>query len=72
MKGTRRRRGAEETDRQRLSRACARHLRDLKRAHVRPPPDLALPQSRHPLRIEPTPVSSFCTSPSELCAELMS
>ncbi len=51
---------------------CARHLRDLKRAHGKPPPDLALPRSRHPQRLQTTPLSSYCTSASELCAELMS
>ena len=61
-----------ETDRERSRRACARHLKDLKRAHGKPPPDVAVKPSAAPKRIAPTPVSSHCTSPGALCAELMS
>jgi hypothetical protein len=44
-------------------------LRDLKRWHGRPPPDVAIRPSAFPVRIEPAPVSSYCTSSAELCAE---
>jgi hypothetical protein len=65
----RRRKPKLDTERGQAIRAAARHLRDLKRWHGRPPPDLAIPQSPMPARIEPAPVSSFCTSAAELCAE---
>jgi hypothetical protein len=61
-----------ETDYERSRRACARHLRDLKRAHSVPPPDAAVKASAIPARLTPTPFSSSCTSPGALCAELMS
>ena len=35
-----------ETDRERSRLACARHLKDLKREHRAPPPDVALRASR--------------------------
>ena len=62
-----------ETDRERSRLACARHLKDLKREHRAPPPDVALRASRGlPVRLTPEPVSSNCTSPGALCSELMS
>jgi hypothetical protein len=61
-----------ETDRERSRRACARHLKDLVRAHGKPPPDVAVKSSPTPQRLAPTPASSSCTSPGALCAELMS
>ncbi len=61
-----------ETDRERSRLACARHHKDLKRAHDRPPPDVAVRASRLPVRIAAAPESSNCTSPGALCAELMS
>ncbi len=61
-----------ETERERSRRACARHLQDLKRTHGRPPPDVAVKPTPTPARIAATPHSSNCTSPSALCAELMS
>ena len=61
-----------ETDRERSRRACARHLKDLKRAHGKPPPDVKVKATAAPKRLAPTPASSNCTSPSALCAELMS
>ena len=60
-----------DTHLQRSQRACARHLRDLRRFHGRPPADVALRSVAVPKRIEPPSVSSYCTSPFELCAELM-
>ena len=59
-----------ETERERGRRACARHLKDLKRAHDRPPPDVAVKSTPIPVRIEATPASSSCTSAGALCAEL--
>ena len=61
-----------ETDNERSRRACARHLNDLKRAHGRPPPDVAVKATSTPIRISGVPASSNCTSPAALCAELMS
>jgi hypothetical protein len=61
-----------ETERERLRRACARHLQDLRRAHGSPPADVAVKASAFPVRLSATPASSSCTSPGALCAELMS
>lgn len=61
-----------ETERERLRRACLRHLQDLRRAHDRPPPDVAVKATAQPLRLAPVAASSSCTSPGALCAELMS
>ena len=60
-----------ETERERSRRACVRHLRDLRRAHGAPPPDVAVKPSPIPRLIPATPPSSNCTSPAALCAELM-
>jgi hypothetical protein len=51
--------------------ACAAHLRDLQRAHGRAPPDVAVPQRSVPARLSPEPTGSYCTSPAQLCAELV-
>ncbi len=61
-----------ETQRERGRLACARHLKDLKRAHKAPPPDVRVKSTPIPARISATPTSSSCTSPGALCAELMS
>ena len=61
-----------QTEIERSRRACARHLKDLKRAHCQPPPSVALKSTSIPQRISAPPESSSCTSPSALCAELMS
>ena len=61
-----------ETERERWRRACSRHLKDLKRAHRKPPADVKVKPTSTPKRISPTPASSSCTSPAALCAELMS
>jgi len=66
----RRRMSAEETRRQARVRSCAAHLKDLQRAHRTPPPDVALAPRSLPARIPAEPVSSGCTSPAQLCAEL--
>jgi hypothetical protein len=59
----------DETARQSAIRACARLLRDLKRAHRRPPADVALPRVAIPARIDPVPVLSGCGSPAQQCVE---
>jgi len=61
-----------ETERERNRLACARHLKDLKRAHKAPPTDVRVKRTATPVRIASAPFSSSCTSPAALCAELMS
>jgi hypothetical protein len=65
-----RKRNTGETGRQRAMRASAAHLRDLKRAHGRPPLDVELARVAIPKRLSGEPVASYCTSPAQLCAEL--
>ncbi|MGO8799183.1 MAG: hypothetical protein ACLQJL_08845 [Roseiarcus sp.] len=60
-----------QTERGEARSACAAHLRDLKRAHGAPPPDVAVPQTSVPARPAPEPASSSCASPAQLCAELV-
>ena len=67
----RRRAPKTQTERGESASACAAHLRDLRRLHGAPPPDIAVPRRSVPARIAPEPVSSSCTSPAELCAELV-
>ncbi len=66
----RRRPPKTETERQETVNACAAHLRDLKRAHGRPPADVGLASVAIPQRLSGEPVASYCTSPAQLCAEL--
>jgi hypothetical protein len=66
----RRRAPKTRTERAESADACAAHLRDLKRAHGGPPPDVAAPRRSVPMRLSPEPAGSFCTSPALLCAEL--
>ncbi len=61
-----------KTERERSRLACLRHLKDLKAAHGKPPPDVAVKPTKLPVRISAEPESSNCTSPSALCAELIS
>jgi hypothetical protein len=69
---TRARRRARKKDTARMAAiaACAAHLRDLKRAHGRPPPDVEVAQQLVPRRPAAEAAQSYCTSPAELCAEL--
>lgn len=67
----RRRAPRTQTERAQSASACAAHLRDLKRVHGAPPPDVAVPQTSVPARLSPEPASSSCTSPAQLCAELV-
>ena len=59
-----------DTRRARSVKNCAGHLRDLKRAHGRPPADVPLRSNPIPRLISPVPSASWCTSPAQLCAEL--
>jgi len=72
MKASRRRRPPKtETDRQEAKDACAAHRSDLERVHGRPPADVELASRAVPGRPTGVPLGSFCTSPADLCAELM-
>jgi hypothetical protein len=72
MQASKRRRPPRtETERQEAACACAAHLRDLKRAHGRPPADVDLRSVAIPTRPTGEPVASYCTSAGELCAELV-
>jgi hypothetical protein len=64
------RRSSHDTQRQKAARASASHLRDLKRAHGRPPADVELASVAIPARIPGEPTASYCSSPARLCAEL--
>jgi len=61
----------EDTDHQRAIRACRRHLKDLRAAHTRPPADVVISSRAIPVRIAPVEIASFCSSPANLCAELI-
>ena len=66
----RRRPPRNDTERGEAMLACARHLKDLKRFHGDPPPDVKVSMRRTPRFVAPEPTSSYCTSPAALCAEL--
>lgn len=65
----RRRAPKADTTRIKAIAACAAHLRDLKRAHDRPPPDVDERPAQALRRFSPPAAHSYCTSPAELCAE---
>jgi hypothetical protein len=67
---SKRKKPSADTAREKSLRACAKHLKDLKRAHRRPPPDVKVPMSSTVRFIAPVPEGSWCTSPAQLCAEL--
>ena len=67
----RRRRPRAETNHQRLVTACAAHLRDLRRVHRAPPPDLAIASVAIPARLSGPERASYCGSPAAMCAELV-
>ena len=71
MGKTRARRRAPKTETARAEAivACVAHLKDLKRAHGRAPPDVAVRPVSTPARLSPEAPSSYCTSPAALCAE---
>jgi len=62
---------ADDTLRQRAVRACRKHLKDLRQAYGRPPPDVIVRSEAVPKRIAPVEPCSYCSSPAELCAEIM-
>jgi hypothetical protein len=66
----RRRKPKPDTARQKAVRACAEHLKDLKRAHGSPPADVKVRESSTVCFVSPVPDGSYCTSPAQLCAEL--
>jgi hypothetical protein len=49
--------------------ACARHLKDLKVAHGRPPPDVEIEPGIGARFFSPASLNSYCTSPASLCVE---
>ena len=59
-----------ETQRAKAIRACGDHLRDLRRAHIAPPPDVPVRPVAVVRMVAPIPDASWCTSPAQLCAEL--
>jgi hypothetical protein len=70
LSASRRRLSSADTARAAAQNACRKHLKDLRRAHCQPPPDLAIPRRSIPARIDAEPIASYCTSPDQLCAEL--
>jgi hypothetical protein len=67
---TARRKPKSETERGEAKRACARHLKDLRRAHGEPPPDVKVGKVAIPKFVPAMIEQSWCTSPAALCAEL--
>jgi hypothetical protein len=59
-----------DTERAAAKRACARHLKDLRRRHDEPPPDVKVNMRGIPKLVPPILEQSYCTSPAALCAEL--
>ena len=51
-------------------RHCARHLKDLRRAHRQPPADVRVNLRGVPKLVPPILEQSYCTSPAALCVEL--
>jgi hypothetical protein len=52
------------------ARACFRHLKDLKAAHGRPPPDVPLLKASRPRFVPGILERSWCGSPAAMCADL--
>jgi hypothetical protein len=59
-----------DTERMEAIRSCSRHLKDLQRAHKRPPVDVEVNTRGVPKFVPPIIEQSYCTSPAALCAEL--
>jgi hypothetical protein len=59
-----------DTERMEAIRSCARHLKDLHRAHKRLPADVEVNARGVPKFVPPIIEQSYCTSPAALCAEL--
>ena len=51
-------------------RRCARHLKDLRRAHPQLPASVQVSTRGLPKFVAPILEQSYCTSPAALCAEL--
>jgi len=51
-------------------RSSARHLKDLRRFHKRPPADVRVNERGAPKFVPAIIEQSWCTSPAALCAEL--
>jgi hypothetical protein len=66
----RRRKPKVDTERALAKRASARHLKDLRREHGEPPPDVGVSTRGLPKFVAPILELSYCTSPAALCAEL--
>jgi hypothetical protein len=58
-----------DTEQAEAMRRCARHLKDLRRAH-RPPVSVQVSTRGLPKFVAPILEQSYCTSPAALCAEL--
>jgi hypothetical protein len=59
-----------DTERALAMRSCARHLKDLRRAHKQPPTEVEVNLRGVPRFVPPVIEQSYCTSPAALCAEL--
>jgi hypothetical protein len=59
-----------DTERMAAKRACARHLKDLRRRHDGPPADVRVNMRGIPRLVPPILEQSYCTSPAALCADL--
>jgi hypothetical protein len=59
-----------DTERALAMRACARHLKDLRRGQRRPPADVPVNERGVPKFVPPIIEQSYCTSPAALCVEL--
>jgi hypothetical protein len=59
-----------DTERALALRACARHLKDLRRAQRQPPANVAVNERGVPKFVPPIIEQSYCTSPAALCVEL--
>jgi UDP-N-acetylmuramyl pentapeptide synthase len=59
-----------DTERALAIRACARHLKDLRRAHKQPLANVRVNERGVPKFVAPIIEQSYCTSPAALCAEL--
>ena len=57
-----------DTEQMALKRASARHLKDLRRWHAGPPPDVKVNMRGIPKLVPPILEQSYCTSPAALCA----
>jgi hypothetical protein len=59
-----------DTERALAIRSCARHLKDLRRAHKQPAADVQVNERGVRKFVPPIIEQSYCTSPAALCVEL--